>query len=371
MSIVNKAHYDKLFAFAKEHKEEYEKMFGGTDTEKVLGFHEGLGTDTCYQAFDNNFRMSEALKDYITEIAVECNQSIEEQDYKDKNPYGCAIAMEWWRHKTIYHFDEEFSNVLFADNSYFITRDMLQRLPHQSFYIDISNNKSLCNMIGGEGFFVSVMDSKKCISNDEATAFADVVHVMVWKEKWQEFEPQLIRPLYFYKDYNFADILEKQLISLLGGNGHRNLRRNVKKLNSVVAKTIMYLTSVEPDVRSTERKESYDTIMNKKSKNANTSHNSQYELYEVGVRFGNHYRTWSEEQNKSNGQRKGVSVRPHSVKAHWHRYWYGKKNGSRVLRQKWVAEYFTGMKDVVDDFMPAVMHVVDEKSRGDSEVLFS
>ncbi len=62
---------------------------------------------------------------------------------------------------------------------------------------------------------------------------------------------------------------------------------------------------------------------------------------DVGIRIGSAIRktfhSTLPEKRAESSPKTGTTVRPHLRRGHWHHYWYGPKNGRRILKLKWTA----------------------------------
>ena len=117
---------------------------------------------------------------------------------------------------------------------------------------------------------------------------------------------------------------------------------------------VLYLCSDEPDTpapraRPLPRRDKRGTVIVEAV---------QPKVWDVGMRFGRQYRAWQGSQASSGeGNGHGGSVRPHVRRAHWHGYWYGKRDEAekRTFRLRWLSPILVG--DSHGD-LPAVIHPV-------------
>ncbi len=123
---------------------------------------------------------------------------------------------------------------------------------------------------------------------------------------------------------------------------------------------LTYLSSTEPDIRDAEPFEDEPEVTAPKPVKKGKSKPikpKKVKPMDIGVAFGTAFRKWKQSKTASSGNgESGKKVRPHYCRAHWHSYWYGKKNEERVKRPKWVAGYFTGQGETENQ--PVVIHDV-------------
>ncbi len=278
-----------------------------------------------------------------------------------------TMILKWSENKQVYAFDSDFLDELLRTDTLAITRNMLDYLPYQYMYIDISANKKLCTRLNAEGFYITV--SKTVVYTEEVYAihvcrvtreyiFNDIYVIsnkdgeMPVESIWEEKE----EPIYVQR--NDEDFTVKK--------GQTNSRQE----KVLIIQILSYLASVEPEVsENPETKRTYrKPAEGFKPKNKF----SEVRRWDVGVRFGNAVRRWKKEKTGtlSAGMGTGTKQRPHSRAAHWSHYWYNKtdehgnviydENGKpeKIRRAKWVSEYYVGMKDSDD---PIVIHNVKEE----------
>lgn len=123
---------------------------------------------------------------------------------------------------------------------------------------------------------------------------------------------------------------------------------------ALIMQTLLYLCSYEPDIRETAVSKAQ--VRDAKKKKTSTK---PIREYVVGERFGSAFRKWTAGRvgvEKSTTET-GRHVRPHVRRAHWHRYWAGKKDSEdRKLIIKWTYECFCGTNN--NDELDTVKHKV-------------
>lgn len=257
-----------------------------------------------------------------------------------------SLAMLWAKNKQVFAFDKDFTDELLRTEEIRITKNGWDFLPFKTFYVDLSDNKELCEKILGKGMFITL----EKLSDERGEVYC--VHVCKVGER------------YFYNDV-FSFINEDTVLPVcemeadnkvlhfdhIYGTSHKAI--DGKAYEVIVAQILTYLSSVEPDIeenpttKQTYRKPAPDS----KPKNKF----SEVQKWDVGVRFGSAVRAWKK-KNASGVTHtgSGSKKRPHSRKAHWSHYWYG-SGENKVRRPKWISECYIGMKG---EETPAVIHKV-------------
>ena len=273
--------------------------------------------------------------------------------FRDFDSY--ANVSMWEQNKQVFKFDKDFTNELIRTENLVLSKDVFKYLPYKSFYVDISDNRELCKEILGEGFFVTVR-----LDN----------------EMWNVHLCKITDKLYFNDVLSFpntdgiCDVKETKNevdiheIVRKDGKNVMNFRTNAidyKKYQVIVFQILTYLASTEPDVKESE--ETKYTYKRPDASAVPKNKFSEIQKWDVGVRFGSAYRKWKKEKqeahshNTENRQSETAKhVRPHTRKAHWQSYWYGKKGEERVRRPKWVAECYVNMSIADESNNPVVIH---------------
>ena len=287
----------------------------------------------------NTFYASGNFQSLENDMLFECVEEIDTH----------ALLRKWETNKQVFKFDAEFTDALVDTKGLSITQDSFKYLPYSVFYVDISDNKRLCQEIVGEGFFVTarLRDERWFIHLCRVTDtyyFSDVLTV--------SNETGAIK---LRQEVSEVNIMDLDVAS-------RSVARSTQKIDynlyqTLIVQILTYLSSTEPDVRENpETKTTY-----RKPTGAPKNKYSEIQKWDVGVRIGTAIRSYSKRaaNGTSSGDGANTKKRPHSRRAHWHYYWYGPKNGERVCRQRWVSEMFINMR--VGDDAPAVIHMNDGK----------
>ena len=80
----------------------------------------------------------------------------------------------------------------------------------------------------------------------------------------------------------------------------------------------------------------------------------------MGYKIGTAYRSWKKAKRESDSSSipTGRKNRPHPVRAHWRKQWYGPRD-NQEQRLIWINEFYTGLKNAEDlKDSPAIIHKV-------------
>lgn len=267
-----------------------------------------------------------------------------------------ASVMLWQKNKQVFRLDKDFTNELVRTEDLCFVKDAYKFLPYKVFYVDISDNKELCQKILGDGFFIRPelsKDEKHWVLHickiDEKYFYTDVIHA---PNESDRLKTDLLQE---NAEIDLVDLHLDQPEKVFSKD---KTVENTKLLSVLVVQLLTYLSSVEPDIH--ENPETKKTYRPPAKDAAPKNKYSEIQKWDVGVRYGTAYRNWENQKihthHVSNGESSGTRKRPHARRAHWHQYWYGKKGEDRVLRAKWVSEVFVNMK--MSEETPAVVHKV-------------
>ena len=260
------------------------------------------------------------------------------------------LYYEWKKKKQIYKFDSALlSELSDTDVDFDIPYDIFSRLPYQTLCIDISDNHEICDKIQADSFIVK--------PNRIEVELADGVHpyfvllVMTYKNG----HSKAVRGITFPNSSEGIKISAEKL-SVNIEESDPSITGDAKLQTSVIMQTILYLCSFEPDIRETDVSKARQRQAKQNKKLAE----KPIRDFEVGIRFGAAFRKWTARTlGAEHSTRTGSHKRPHMRRAHWHRFWTGKRNSDeRKLIIKWVSECFCGIADGEADKMSAVQHKV-------------
>lgn len=281
-----------------------------------------------------------------------------------------SLIMLWSMNKQVFKFDESFLNELINTNSITMTENLWDYLPFDTFYVDISDAKDICERIMGKGIFVRVekaplkkIKNRLLIAEELHSPTAYAVHVTKVTEEL--FFSNIFAYDNCTSERTIDELPARNEISIISGDGGILTKTGKATIDErlyrlLVSQILTYLASVEPDVEENENTKR--TYRKPKPDTAPKNKFSEIQQWDVGVRFGASYRKWKKSQEepssnepKSSGERS--KQRPHSRRAHWSHYWYG-TGENKERRPKWVASYLVNVDDDNQDV--AVIHKVSE-----------
>lgn len=280
-------------------------------------------------------------------------------EYKKDQTIGLALMgilnyiflyYEWKKKKQIFKFDSALIGELSdTDVDFDIPYDIFSRMPYQTVCIDISDNPEICDKIQADSFIVRPCKIEVMLEDGVHSYF--VLLVMTYKNG----QSRAVRGITFPNTSDGIRISTDQL-SVSLENEDQTVTGDAKLQTAIIMQTILYLCSFEPDIHET----SVSKAKQRQAKQNKKSTDKPIREFEVGVRFGEAFRSWTAGKlgaEKSIGT--GSHKRPHMRRAHWHRFWTGKRNSDeRKLIIKWVSECFCGIAEGETDKMSAVQHKV-------------
>ena len=308
----------------------------------------------------------------INKMAYECVKQTGSQDMILNEIDIYSMMKMWNRNQLAYRLDADFLNELLKTDSILLSKDAWKYLPCNLFYLDISANKELCEELSASGLFVLVTEgiAKELWQlhvlriKDKDTGYFDCFYVWNRDEEIQVDET-----------LNYHDMLKKlheeiaKNCDLKGRNFKEKLSPKLSafpetlptaKEYYLLIQILTYLSSTEPDIRDAEPFEDEPEKITPKPFKKGKSKPVQpkkVKPMDIGVAFGTAFRKWTQSKTASSGNgESGKKVRPHYCRAHWHSYWYGKKDEERIKRPKWIAGYFTGQGETENQ--PVVIHDV-------------
>lgn len=274
--------------------------------------------------------------------------------------YQYTVQVERWkRSKQTYVLDADFvSELARTDTGIKIPYNVFHTLPHSSFYLDFSANEDFCKECGADGALIQVQAIQAAGAAESAEFW--LILSSVYREGVSTFvSGQVIR--------NDKDNEELSLETLTDAAicAHRTVwgtELNFEKLSPMLMQALLYLCSYEPDIReSVVSKQRFRQAKKAKKKGVDLPERE----YQVGERFGEAFRKWTKGSLGQSSQSTGTGShkRPHIRRAHWHRYWVGKR-GEQQLVIKWVSECFCGISEQeADAKLDSVSHKVRKPSK--------
>ena len=249
-----------------------------------------------------------------------------------------GVWTRWSQSKQVYKPDADFAEALLETEELELTRDQLEHLPADTFYVDLSACRDFQPIVGG---MVSVDRfpgwagiTVYLLTND--LAYFSMYSGGAYKDhgilSWDI--PNLTNPTPNEYDVHDPD----------GRTVHYEMPQVGRTRVSMLCMQILcYLTSKRPDIRESPLTAS---TYRPGQKNPEKPRWSDVEIHDVGVRYGNTIRAMKQEE-KNPGREEGSSghtgrkpPRPHFRRAHWQRYWTGK--GRTVCEVVWCAPSFIG-----------------------------
>jgi len=252
---------------------------------------------------------------------------------------GPVLADRWARNKQVYKPDADFAKMLIGTEKLQFTKEQLQHVPADTFFIDYSDCKQFAP-IEGALVHVRVIGQKVAISQ-----------FIYWHDKTDTL---ICSSYHLRRMFNDDDILDCSMMSMkdaryyVSGDKEANYteKRVEECINTVVFFTlqcICYLTSKEPEITESRKSAYRKPTPGIAPKNKY----SEIQLWDVGVRYGKTVRMQQESDSEgqkitqeSNGTSDRRSPSPHFRSAHWSHYWTGKGRKNRETR--WIAPVFVG-----------------------------
>lgn len=256
-----------------------------------------------------------------------------------------AQVERWKRNKQCYVFDRDFvAELADTDTHFVVPYDIFDRMPHKSVYLDYSANEELCEAINVDGVLVQVEGVRSNDGQNEDWVFL----ILAYRNGCCVYTvTQIIPNVKGGNDINIDDVISAITTNrrLIEEKGEAVFRSGARAFFSLVVQSVMYLCSYEPDIReSAASKQQY----RKAKKTAKNKAQLPEREHEVGERFGEAFRKWTRGTlgRSHEGTGTGSKKRPHLRRAHWHRFWKGKRNSDeRELIVRWVSECYCGITE--------------------------
>lgn len=326
-------------------------------------------------------------------------QKFNQQDVNDiystiraESMYLLPIVSAWRQHKEIFTFDPDFlSNLLLDDDEIYtagasniITPKELESLPFPAFYVDAPIDSPI-GKAAGFFFCYNTLDGHDgadqlvfyFVSSDYADNLNKIAKTSMGlltcnlqQITFDLHDEEPNTPLWecYQKDCmvaNFDNMGDEEKAKTLGR------QKDAFVLLFKALQIVTYLASQFADViENPQQKKVY--------KHTNTIQDKPIEIrkWDVGIRMGSVIRAANreieevkevvlnkeeKEINEPKQHKATIPKKPHSRRAHWQYYWYGKKDGSEVRyrRLKFVEATFVNFKEVKQlDEIPAVYHPI-------------
>ena len=259
-----------------------------------------------------------------------------------------VITDNWAKNKQVYKLDKEFGKALISTEKLQLTKNQIEHLPSNLFYIDLSDcdyfapiHGAWCNVkLTGNYVNVYIM----MLRND--------LIFFSWYSEGLFSKDGIL-------DIEKPDNPSKEFITYIPDYEEKSIR-NIKTETSTIKKSdiamlclqmLGYLTSKEPDIEENPvTKSTYKpskTIKNKFS---------EIQQRDVGIRYGKSIRIKMKEikhkekgSNKEDSEKSETKIihrkppKPHFRNAHWSHYWTGK--GRTNYETRWIEPTFVGFND--------------------------
>lgn len=304
-----------LYQLSRHHGMTFDGMLGNL----VKGYHNSVIDEVVAVRRTTCQNDSEIRKAELTSCYISMYQFV-------------AQIERFKRTKQILAVDKDFiSELIKTDGSFSLRYNIFATLPYDNFYIDLSSAKELCSEIGIDGMLIQIhsvrtTDAEFWILN--CIPYKDGHSIIVTSQVLSNTNDGI--------ELTVDEIVESMSIKT---NDPDILAADYNRIFPMLINILLYLCSYEPDIRETvvSKRQRADAKRAKKDKK-----DYPEQVYSVGERFGAAFRKWTKDsvgvnhESTSDGSRK---MKPHIRRAHWHRYWYGKRNSpNRELRLRWVHE---------------------------------
>lgn len=267
-----------------------------------------------------------------------------------------ALLDVWGRNKQVYKPDSDFADALLHTEKLQLTKSMIEHLPNQNFYIDLSKCKAFSPIVGAFVFVLPRTDSVNiCIYllSEELYYFSFYTGGIYDRDGVIKLDYSEMAG----KDY---EVWTPEAIKT--GKSSLNYHLDRKSASIFAIQMIAYLSVKEPDI---EEDELSKKIYRKPAPGSAVKNRlSEVQSWDVGVRYGKSFRekvkkiketpeSASESEEKEvNGaeQKKRKSPMPHFKCAHWQHFWVGKKSEGQTRELRWIEPYWvngSAAKDVV------------------------
>lgn len=267
------------------------------------------------------------------------------------------LVSKYKKSKQSYVFDKDFVAELSNTKAGItVPYNVFSRLPFQIMYLDFSANKEVTEKTGIDGVLVHVKGIDAQLGSSQKKYW--LLQSASYKNGVMQYlQGQIVldTPEGFTLAADDMTVEDTVLTPKQRGEFEAGLDTQA----TLLIQSLLYLSSYEPDIHESKAsKARMQTAKRKKTAKADLPER----VYQVGERFGEAFRKWTQGSlgQSHDGSGVGVRKRPHVRRAHWHRYWIGKKNSpERELTLKWVSECFCGLSEhEAEDKLDSVSHDV-------------
>lgn len=247
---------------------------------------------------------------------------------------------KWSRNKQIYKPDKDFANALLMTENLEISRYMLENLPYNHFYVDLSE----CEVFKPiDGFFMHIVHLENGCNitiyllqqTEKEVIFFSYYNDCKYNDKdIISFDINKMYNVDIDKDFNiFPNMVNEAFVN-------KDYKLNRAQITLFGLQLLAYLSSKDPQVQ-----ESYFTKNTYKKPDPHfrpKNKFSELRMWEVGTKYGLSYRQQIKKHKnyKINGRKSPI---PHLRRAHWQRYWVGRGRINCIT--KWIEPTFVNASD--------------------------
>ena len=279
------------------------------------------------------------------------------------------ILKDWMYNKQLFAVDGDFFDTLIDTEEITLTKGIFDYLPFKTFYVDLTQSKTAKSDLDCNGMFINI--HKEDIRNCEPDSRPYEVY-LEYREKLkisQEINDLwIVHCIRENAEMEYHDIFafpdddvtisssvfnrEKKIYTYEYSDNKKPIRKklNESRLNEqtyyrFVCQFLLYLASYKPDIsENADTKRVY-----RKPNPAFPPKNkfSEIKAYDTGVKIGTAVREWRKKRGNNvsySSTPTGRRNRPHSVRGHWRKQWYGPR-GKQEQRLIWIHEFYTGVKE--------------------------
>jgi hypothetical protein len=275
-----------------------------------------------------------------------------------------STVLDWSITKQIYKFDIDLLEMLEGSDNIVLPKDTLSHLPTKCFYVKFGDDDDGVEDMNGEkiaGIFIDV--------NRVNNAWYIAMQCVVYDKNDNAVLPPFL-DFYFMDDEisidnNFTNVrkLMKDVEETYPEIGFKFIDHDTSCVEAqesfanwvMLALQILVFMSTTTFEENIEK--SSDLVIVDKTHYAKTNKkvSEKVRTTDVGFRIGSAFREYKKSmESASSGT--GSSKCPHYRRAHYHSFWYGKKDGERVKRVKWISGIFVNAKS--GDDIDATIHNV-------------
>ena len=308
------------------------------------------------QDFIDSFTFIKYGRDDIRSICVDLfinGIAKEKPNYIKNLPKGTSIFTEvkdlflwpaiyelWGKSKQVFKPDGDFAEALLHTEKACITANMVDHLPYNLFYLDLS----ACDFYPIDGVFVYIKRYDKDISiNMQALSntatFSFYLNLVLDDNYYREIDLNSLTK----SDFNYVEDFICEDIKQKVDKSKFKITRN--ELSNFVLQMILYLSIENPQLSESDlTKHTYRLP----SETHKVKHKwSEVRIQDVGIKYGNAFRktysSYKKDYERTPVDHKRKSPIPHFRCAHWHKFWVGK--GRTELKLLWMEPVFVGNGD--------------------------